>query len=62
VKTPLHDSENNVIGLCGIASDITIQRSLEEQVAEQTQLIETMLANKSLMMAAATKSLIKNIF
>jgi len=62
VKTPLHDSENNVIGLCGIASDITIQRSLEEQVAEQTQLIETMLANKSLMMEAATKSLIKNIF
>jgi len=60
VKTPLHNSENNVIGLCGIASDITKQRSLEEQVTEQTKLIEKMLANKYLMMEAATKSLIKN--
>lgn len=62
IKTPLHDAENNVIGLCGIATDITKQRNLEAQVEEQTKLIETMLANKNLMIEAATKNLIKNIF
>lgn len=45
VKNPVRDSNGFIIGLCGISTDITERRSLERQVEEQKQLLDTVLNN-----------------
>ncbi|WP_246143496.1 sensor domain-containing diguanylate cyclase [Colwellia echini] len=45
VKKPLFDLHGNVIGICGISTDITVEKKLQEQVAEQSFLLDTMLNN-----------------
>ena len=45
VKKPLFDPQGNVSGICGISTDITVEKKLQEQVNEQSYLLETMLNN-----------------
>jgi diguanylate cyclase (GGDEF)-like protein/PAS domain S-box-containing protein len=45
VKKPLFDREGNVTGICGISTDITEEKKLQEQVNEQSYLLDTMLNN-----------------
>ncbi|MEV3828552.1 GGDEF domain-containing protein [Aeromonas allosaccharophila] len=45
VKKPMYDREGNLIGLCGISTDITEQKQIEARLAEQHQLLEIVLAN-----------------
>ena len=44
-KTPLLDSDGQVIGLCGISRDITQERELEYLIKEQGQLLDIILNN-----------------
>jgi PAS domain-containing protein len=45
VKKPLYNSEGIVDGMCGISTDITVEKKLQEQVNEQNYLLDTMLNN-----------------
>lgn len=45
VKKPIHDKDGNLIGLCGISTDITEHKLIEARMAEQHQLLEIILAN-----------------
>lgn len=45
VKKPIHDKDGNLIGLCGISTDITEHKLIEARLAEQHQLLEIILAN-----------------
>ena len=45
VKKPLFDHLGKVNGICGISTDITVEKKLQEQVNEQSYLLETMLNN-----------------
>ncbi|WP_323892899.1 sensor domain-containing diguanylate cyclase [Aeromonas allosaccharophila] len=45
VKKPIHDKDGNLIGLCGISTDITEHKLIEARLAEQHQLLELILAN-----------------
>lgn len=44
-KKPIYDENNNLIGLCGIANDITEQRQLQSKVEEQNKLLDIVLDN-----------------
>jgi len=44
-KTPLVDSDGQVIGLCGISHDITQEKELESLVKDQSQLLDIILNN-----------------
>ncbi|HOJ14951.1 MAG TPA: PAS domain-containing protein, partial [Deltaproteobacteria bacterium] len=41
----LKDSENNVIGFCGLVTDITKRKRLEEQIKESRQRFEALFEN-----------------
>ncbi|MCW5600398.1 diguanylate cyclase [Nitrosomonas sp.] len=43
VKIPLHNSTGEVSGLCGISTDITERRNLEQQTHEQKILLDSIL-------------------
>lgn len=45
VKKPMYDRDGNLIGLCGISTDITEHKLIEARMAEQHQLLELILAN-----------------
>ena len=45
VKKPLYSSEGIVNGMCGISTDITAEKQLQEQLNEQSYLLDTMLNN-----------------
>ncbi|WP_447738480.1 sensor domain-containing diguanylate cyclase [Aeromonas veronii] len=45
VKKPMYDKDGNLIGLCGISTDITEHKLIEARLAEQHQLLELILAN-----------------
>jgi diguanylate cyclase (GGDEF)-like protein/PAS domain S-box-containing protein len=45
IKTPLFDKQKNIIGLVGVAHDITEEKRLREQVEEQKQLLSVILDN-----------------
>lgn len=45
VKKPLYDDSKNIIGMSGIAYDITDRKKLEKQLQEQKQLLNTVLDN-----------------
>ncbi|MFB2844358.1 diguanylate cyclase [Aeromonas jandaei] len=45
VKKPMYDRDGNLIGLCGISTDITEHKLIEARLAEQHQLLEIILAN-----------------
>ena len=45
MKKPIHDKDGNLIGLCGISTDITEHKLIEARMAEQHQLLEIILAN-----------------
>ena len=45
VKKPLYNSDGLVDGMCGISSDITAEKKLEEQISEQRYLLDTLLNN-----------------
>lgn len=45
VKKPMYDEEARLIGLCGIATDITERKAIEAKLAEQHQLLEIILAH-----------------
>ena len=45
VKKPIHDKDGNLIGLCGISTDITEHKLIETRLAEQHKLLEIVLAN-----------------
>ncbi|WP_017220831.1 sensor domain-containing diguanylate cyclase [Moritella dasanensis] len=43
VKSPLFDDDNRVCGICGISTDITIEKQLRDLNLEQKQLLDTVL-------------------
>ena len=45
VKKPLYNCDGIVDGMCGISTDITAENKLQEQVNEQSYLLDTMLNN-----------------
>lgn len=45
VKKPLFDENGVVIGMCGISTDITVERELQKTVNEQRTLLNTVLDN-----------------
>ncbi|MBH9576234.1 sensor domain-containing diguanylate cyclase [Inhella proteolytica] len=45
VKKPVRDPEGHIVGLCGISTDITERKRIEAQLAEQHQLLQTVLAH-----------------
>jgi diguanylate cyclase (GGDEF)-like protein/PAS domain S-box-containing protein len=45
VKKPLFDDNNNVIGMCGISTDITEEKKLQKIVKSQEKLLHTVLDN-----------------
>lgn len=45
IKKPLFDNEGNVIGLCGISTDITAKKALEIENQEQKHLLDVILNN-----------------
>jgi len=45
VKSPLFDDDEQVCGICGISTDITIQKRLRDLNYEQKQLLDTVLNN-----------------
>jgi len=45
VKKPLFDEQGNITGMCGISTDITAEKILQVQVAEQKHLLDTILNN-----------------
>ncbi|MCP4322784.1 MAG: diguanylate cyclase [Alteromonadales bacterium] len=45
IKSPLYDEDGEIIGLCGISTDITEQIQLKKTIAEQKQLLDIVLNN-----------------
>ncbi|UTJ06030.1 sensor domain-containing diguanylate cyclase [Arcobacter roscoffensis] len=45
VKKPLYNKEGNIIGMCGISTDITQRKKLELELEEKTKLLNTILDN-----------------
>ena len=45
VKSPLFDDDGRVCGICGISTDITIEKRLRDLNHEQKQLLDTVLNN-----------------
>jgi len=45
VKKPVRDPQGQIIGLCGISTDITERKRIEAEMAEQHQLLQTVLAH-----------------
>lgn len=45
VKAPIRDNDNNIVGICGVATDITERKRLEEELAQQGNLLNTVLNN-----------------
>lgn len=45
IKKPLRDPQGLIIGMCGISSDITERKRLEEQMHEQKHLLDTVMNN-----------------
>lgn len=45
VKKPLYNKNKEIIGMCGISTDITERKKLEEELSEQTKLLNTILDN-----------------
>ena len=42
-KYPIKDSEGNILGIVGIARDITIRREAERQLADERQMLKTLI-------------------
>lgn len=45
VKKPLYDDKGEIVGMCGISTDITEKKRLENLLQEQTQLLDIVLNN-----------------
>jgi len=45
VKKPLYDESNNIVGMCGISTDITERKVLEQEIKEKQYLLNTILDN-----------------
>ncbi|WP_028866250.1 sensor domain-containing diguanylate cyclase [Psychromonas aquimarina] len=45
IKKPLHNAQGEVIGMCGISTDITEQKKYEMIIKEQRQLLDAVLDN-----------------
>ncbi|SCK11418.1 diguanylate cyclase [Vogesella sp. LIG4] len=45
VKAPVRDEQGDIIGMCGISTDITERKRLEGELREQRQLLDTVLNN-----------------
>lgn len=45
VKKPLYDEANNIVGMCGISTDITERKVLEQEIKEKQYLLNTILDN-----------------
>lgn len=45
VKAPVRDEHGQIVGMCGISTDITERKQLEETLREQSHLLDTVLNN-----------------
>jgi diguanylate cyclase (GGDEF)-like protein/PAS domain S-box-containing protein len=45
VKNPLYDMEGNIIGMCGVSTDITDEKNLQQMVKSQQHLLNAVLDN-----------------
>jgi diguanylate cyclase (GGDEF)-like protein/PAS domain S-box-containing protein len=45
VKNPLYDTSGNIIGMCGVSTDITDEKNLQQMVKSQQHLLNAVLDN-----------------
>jgi len=45
VKNPLYDNDGNIIGMCGVSTDITDEKNLQQMVKSQQHLLNAVLDN-----------------
>ena len=45
VKNPLYDTDGNIIGMCGVSTDITDEKKLQQTVKSQQHLLNAVLDN-----------------
>ena len=45
VKNPLYDTDGNIIGMCGVSTDITDEKNLQQMVKSQQHLLNAVLDN-----------------
>jgi diguanylate cyclase (GGDEF)-like protein/PAS domain S-box-containing protein len=45
VKNPLYDTNGNIIGMCGVSTDITDEKNLQQMVKSQQHLLNAVLDN-----------------
>ncbi|MES3008427.1 MAG: sensor domain-containing diguanylate cyclase [Pseudomonadota bacterium] len=45
VKAPIRDEQDNIIGLCGVSTDITARKQLEQALAQKSNLLNIVLDN-----------------
>lgn len=45
VKKPLYDKEENIVGMCGISTDITERKKLEQELEDKRNLLNIILDN-----------------
>lgn len=45
IKKPIYDDNGEIIGMCGISTDITERKRLEHKIQEQNKLFDTVLNN-----------------
>lgn len=57
VKTPVWDDENQVWGICGVATDITERKYLEEELDQHRRHLERLVAERTLALEDANISL-----
>jgi len=60
IKVPMRDSSSEVIGLCGIARDITERKRAEEALREYSERLEEMVERRTQELREAQEELIRN--
>ncbi len=62
VKSPLYDDGGNIWGLCGVSTDITERKHMEEELVRHRQHLESLVAQRTNALEDANESLQNTLF